>query len=85
MLKGDKIFALMLAVLLFLAGLTVYHNYQLDKNLRPTRPRIDPQILAEQLESGNLSLQKADFFHVLGKPEGESSADGVSNQNPKDN
>ena len=61
-----------------------WHNYQLEKNLRPARPRIDPKILVEQLESGNLSLQKADFFRVLGKSEEESSADSSSNQIPRD-
>ena len=63
----------MLAVLLSLAGLTVYHNYSLKRNLRPALPKIHPEILAEQVESGNLSLQEADFYRILGKDSEEKS------------
>ena len=59
----------MIIVLLGLAGLTVRYNYELTLNLRPQMARIDPEVLARQLESGNLSSKKADFFQAVG-PEG---------------
>lgn len=84
MKKGDRIFAGMLVVLLSLAGLTVYHNYSLKRNLRPALPKIDPEILVEQIESGNLSLQEADFYRILGKgPEGKAPNTNAAAPEPR--
>ena len=57
----------MIIVLLGLAGLTARYNYQLTLNLRPKMARIDPGVLARQLQSGNLSSKKADFFQTVGR------------------
>ncbi|MCX5859438.1 MAG: hypothetical protein NT056_06025 [Proteobacteria bacterium] len=67
MKKGNLIFVLMILTLLSLAALTVRYNHQLTLNLRPQMARIDPGILARQLESGNLSSKKADFFQAVGR------------------
>lgn len=70
MKKGNRIFVLMILSLLSLAALTVRYNYQLTLNLRPQMARIDPGTLARQLESGNLSSKKADFFQAVGRKGG---------------
>jgi hypothetical protein len=68
--KGNLIFVLMILALLSLAALTVRYNYHLTLNLRPQMARIDPGTLARQLESGNLSSKKADFFQAVGRKGG---------------
>ncbi len=67
MKKGNLIFILMILTLLSLAGLTVRYNYELTLNLRPRMARIDPGVLARQLQSGNLTSRKADFFQAVGR------------------
>jgi len=73
MKRGDLILVLMIIILLSLAGLTVRYNHELTLNLRPKMVRIDPGVLAQQLQSGNLSSKKADFFQAVGR-EGGSAA-----------
>lgn len=60
----------MIVILLGLAGLTVRYNHELTMNLRPKMARIDPGVLARQLQSGNLSSRKADFYQVVGREGG---------------
>lgn len=77
MKKGNLVFVLMILTLLSLAGLTVRYNYQLTLNLRPKMARIDPGVLARQLQSGNLSSRKADFFQAVGPESGRLNSNNT--------
>ena len=81
MKRGDGILAGMLTVLLLCTVFTVYHNYSLKRDLRPALPKIDPEVLAEQLERGNLSLKEAEFYRALGK---ESEGNSPARETPAD-
>lgn len=65
MKRDTTIFQIAIFIVLFLTGLTIWHNYNLKTSLISKAPTVDIGVINNQVNTGNLTINEAKFYRAI--------------------